>query len=45
MLLKIQLESFQDPSALKAWLKKFKIPKKQIEDDIFFGDFSPFDFR
>ncbi len=44
-LFKVQLESFQNPTALKAWLKKFKLPKKRIEEDFYFEEFSPFNFR
>ena len=44
-LFKTQLESFQNPTALKAWLKKFKLPKKQTQEDFYFEDFSPFNFR
>jgi hypothetical protein len=44
-LFKTQLESFQNPTALKAWLKKYKLPKKQTQEDFYFEDFSPFNFR
>ncbi|MGZ8160266.1 MAG: J domain-containing protein [Methylobacter sp.] len=43
-----ELEDFQNPAALKAWLKTYKIPKKNdrdIFDDDFFGGMMPFDFR
>lgn len=43
-----ELKDFQDPAALKAWLKTYKIPKKSIHDDfdeLFFGGKMPFDFR
>jgi len=43
-----ELEDFQNPAALKAWLKTYKIPKKSAHDDfddLFFGGMIPFDFR
>lgn len=42
-----ELEIFQDPAALKAWLKSYKIPKASAQDDfddLFFGGMMPFKF-
>jgi len=42
-----ELETFQDPAALKAWLKSYKIPKASAQDDfddLFFGGMMPFKF-
>jgi hypothetical protein len=35
--LKQDIEAFEDPANLKAWLKHYKIPKYQPPDDFFFG--------
>jgi hypothetical protein len=43
-----ELETFQDPAALKAWLKSYKIPKKSDLDDFddfFFDGMMPFGYR
>jgi hypothetical protein len=43
-----ELETFQDPAALKAWLKSYKIPKKSgldDFDDFFFDGMMPFGYR
>ncbi len=42
------LEIFNNPASLKAWLKSYKIPKNTGHDDfddLFFGDLMPFGFR
>ncbi len=38
---KAQLEFFKNPTLIKAWLKDLKIPKKRIEEDFFYGSFTP----
>ena len=40
--LKSEIESFKNPSTVKAWLKHFKLPKKRIQEDLFYDDFTPF---
>lgn len=43
-----ELETFQNPASFKAWLKNYKIPKRNPPDDLddlFFGGMSPFGFR
>ena len=43
-----ELELFHNPASLKAWLKRYKIPKNTEHDDfddLFFGDMMPFGFR
>jgi hypothetical protein len=43
-----ELETFQNPASFKAWLKNYKIPKRNARDDLddlFFGGMSPFGFR
>lgn len=37
--LKSEIESFKNPSTVKAWLKHFKLPKKRIQEDLFYDDF------
>jgi len=43
--LRQDIQTFQEPSALKAWLKGYKIPKwpsiEDLDDIFFFDDFDP----
>ena len=36
--LKSEIESFKNPSEVKAWLKHFKLPKKRIQEGLFYND-------
>ena len=36
--LKSEIESFKNPSTVKAWLKHFKLPKKRIQEGLFYND-------
>jgi septum formation inhibitor MinC len=43
-----EIEAFQDPAALKAWLKSYKMPKKSVPDDLddfIFDGMMPFEFK
>ena len=40
--LKSEIESFKNPTTIKAWLKHFKLPKKRIQEDLFYDDFTPY---
>ena len=40
--LKSEIESFKNPTTVKAWLKHFKLPKKRIQEDLFYDDFTPY---